>query len=38
MNQINHFSSFYHCQSWGSGFKLRPGQKFGSRFLFHVRH
>ena len=24
------------CQSRGSGFKSRPGQKFGSRFLLHV--
>ena|SRR6218665_2395033 len=24
------------CQSRGSGFKPRPGQKFGSRFLFHL--
>ena len=24
-------------QSWGSGFKSRPGQKFGSRFLLHLR-
>src|SRR6218665_3284177 len=23
------------CQSRGSGFKSRPVQKFGSRFLFH---
>ena len=25
------------CQSWGSGFKPRLVQKFGSRFLFHLR-
>src|SRR6218665_1491273 len=25
------------CQSLGSGIKPRPGQKFGSRFLFHLR-
>ncbi len=25
------------CQSRGSGFKPRPEQKFGSRFLFHLR-
>ena len=24
------------CQSIGSGFKSRPGQKFGSRFLLHL--
>ena len=24
------------CQSWGSRFKPRPGQKFSSRFLFHL--
>src|SRR6218665_3236402 len=24
------------CQSRGSGFKSRPGQIFGSRFLFHL--
>ena len=25
------------CQSRGSGFKSRPGQKFGFSFLFHLR-
>ena len=25
------------CQSWGLGFKPRPGQKFGSIFLFQLR-
>ena len=29
--------SLLDCQSPGSGFKPRPGQKFGSRFLFHLR-
>ena len=24
------------CQSWGSGFKSRPEQKFSSRFLLHL--
>jgi len=29
--------SLLDCQSWASGFKPRPGQKFGSRFLFLLR-
>jgi len=25
------------CQLWSSGFTPRPGHKFGSRFLLHLR-
>jgi len=30
-------NSVLDCQSRGSGIKSRPGQKFGSRFLLHLR-